>query len=243
MSAALIVGVAVLAAGFLRGLTGFGFALAAVPVLSLILTPLEAVLIAQLLQLAMSPVDLLRNHAHVDRRALGLLVLGAVPGVPLGVAVATAVSPDLLRLTIALAVIAGLAAILARVRVPEGRGPALAAGGLAGLFSGLAAMPGPPVVAYFLGRGAAPKVARATNLMFFAASSAFALSLAAGLHRAVDLRLLGIAALSLPVLLVGSHLGEAAFRRLADETYRRAAIAVLAVSALVTGAKGLAGLL
>lgn len=45
-----LVCLSVLAAGFLRGLTGFGFALAAVPAMSFFLPPSQAVAMAVLLQ-------------------------------------------------------------------------------------------------------------------------------------------------------------------------------------------------
>ena len=234
---------AVCGAGVLRGLTGFGFALAAVPLLSLIVPPLEAVVMAQVLQLVMAPIDLVQNRAHVDRVALARLVLGAVVLVPLGVAVASFVSPDLLRLVIAAVVLAGLGAIISRVKIPDGRGPALAAGGLAGLFAGLAAMPGPPVIAYFLGRGSAPKVTRASSLMFFAFTASVALGTSLVLENGIQISVMLHAVLGLPALLLGTYIGTAIFHRLHDASYRNAAVAVLMISALITGVKGLAGLI
>lgn len=47
---ALLIGGAVFAAAVLRGITGFGFALAAVPLISLVLAPVQGAAIAILLQ-------------------------------------------------------------------------------------------------------------------------------------------------------------------------------------------------
>lgn len=233
---------ATLGAGCLRGLTGFGFALAAVPVYSLILSPLEAVAIALLLQIGAAPLDLWQSRHHVDRQALWRLCAGALIGAPPGALLAVHLPPDLMRVVIALFVLAGLAALLARLTIRGGRGPALAAGALAGFLAGLAAMPGPPAVAYFLGRGGEKAVIRASLLMFFAFSatvSLLAMALGSGkLGGAV----LVFAALAYPAMLLGGMAGAALFRRLPEGSYRHAAIAVLLVSALVTGARGLAGL-
>lgn len=56
----LLMALAVFAAGVLRGVTGFGFAMAAVPLMSLVISPLQAVLTAQVLQAVAVPIDLRR---------------------------------------------------------------------------------------------------------------------------------------------------------------------------------------
>ncbi|WP_420344188.1 hypothetical protein [Paenirhodobacter sp.] len=78
----LVIG-AVLAAAFLRGLTGFGFALAAVP-------PVEAVTIAVLLQLAVGLRDVMALRGSYDRGAVLRLGAGALLGTPFGVALMAA---------------------------------------------------------------------------------------------------------------------------------------------------------
>ncbi|MBT8153797.1 sulfite exporter TauE/SafE family protein [Epibacterium ulvae] len=234
---------ATFAAGFLRGVTGFGFALAAVPIYSLIVSPIFAVILAQILQVAAAPVDLVQNHKIIDRRALGLLILGSLPGVVVGALVATQLSPDLLRLVIAALVMLGLVALMAKIKLPGGRGPALVAGSCAGLLAGLAAMPGPPAVAYFLGRGTDKRVSRASLLVFFAFTALAALSFVALTSDVLEWSMGLSAALAYPALLLGTWAGTKLFERLGDGSYRTAALGVLLVSALLTGAKGLQGLL
>lgn len=234
---------AIFAAGFLRGVTGFGFALAAVPFISMVVPPLHAVIVVQILQLAMAPIDLAQNHKHIDRRSLTWLFAGAALVAPGAAMLATRLNPDVMRTAVALFVLLGLFAILREARIPAGRGPALSAGAMAGLMAGLAAMPGPPAVAYFLGRGTDKAVSRASLLVFFAGTAGFVLLTMMMTSQAVTWAIGKTALIGLPALLAGTMLGTKLFERLGDGSYRKAALAVLLISALMTGYKGLSGLL
>ncbi|KFE36455.1 sulfite exporter TauE/SafE family protein [Thioclava atlantica] len=232
---------AVFGSAFLRGIAGFGFALAAVPIISLMLPPVEAVTLAVLLQVAVGCRDLFTLHGHVHRPSLARLSLGAIAGTPLGIFALTAVSPDAARILIALAVLAGLA-LLMRYKPahphPNGR-LALIAGVASGAFSGLAAMPGPPAVAYYLGAGTSAVQTRASLLLFFFVASLLATPglILAG---AVNAQTLSLTLIAIPALALGTWAGSAAFTRLDSAQYRKLAIAVMALSALLAGGRGLA---
>ncbi len=175
MMLALVISAAVFGAAVLRGLTGFGFALAAVPAMSFVVSPARAVCIAIVLQCLVGLRDVVTMRALLDRNALGLLSIGALLGTPLGILALTQLSADAMRGGLGLVVGAGLIALIARVELAPGRGPALGAGVLSGLFSGLAAMPGPPAIAYFLGRAAPAVTTRASLMVFFFLTSLMAL--------------------------------------------------------------------
>ena len=234
---------ATLAAGFLRGVTGFGFALAAVPLYSLSVPPLQAVILAQMLQIAAAPVDILQTRRHVEWRTLGMLCAGALICTPIGTLIALRLPVEVLRLAIAGVVLLGLVALWARFRVSEGRGPAMVAGAMAGLLGGLAAMRGPPAVAYFLGRGVDKRISRASLLIFFAFTACVALSSLSLASDVLTSDLLLHAAIAWPLMILGTWGGTRLFERMGEGHYRSAAIGVLFLSAILTGAKGLAGLL
>ncbi|MEI4473877.1 sulfite exporter TauE/SafE family protein [Frigidibacter sp. MR17.24] len=237
-----IISLAVFAAAVLRGLTGFGFALAAVPAMSFVVSPARAVAIAILLQCLVGLRDLVTMRALIDRRALALMSAGALLGTPVGIVALTRLSPDAMRMVLSAIVVVGLLALLARVRLPAGRGPAIGAGLLSGIFSGLAAMPGPPAIAYFLGRAVPAANIRASLMVFFFLTSLMALP---GLYLAgrLDTETGLLALTAFPALLAGTWAGGRAFLRLGEGGYRTAAIALLALTALATGLKGLAAFL
>lgn len=233
---------AVFAAAVLRGLTGFGFALAAVPALSVFLAPAQAVTIAILLQCMVGLRDMAATRGLVRYPVLGLMGAGALVGTPLGLWGLTALPADVMRLVLAGIVAIGLAALVMKVRLPPGPGAALGAGMAAGLFSGLAAMPGPPAIAYFLGTDTPAANTRASAMVFFFLTSLMALP-GLWLAHQVTAHVLLQALAALPLLLVGTWIGGRAFARLGEGGYRVAAIGVLGVTAAVTALRGLGGLL
>ncbi|MGG7567066.1 TSUP family transporter [Rhodovulum sp. DZ06] len=234
---------AVFAAAVLRGITGFGFALAAAPLLSLFLEPQAAVTSVILLQVLAGVKDMATIRADADWGALRRLGAGALFGVPVGTALLAWADPALMRLLIAAAVMLGLAILLL---APGHRGDpgreALPAGVLSGLFGGLAGMAGPPAVAFFMRAGTPAATARASLMLFFFFTSLMALPglWAGGLLGA------GPAALSLcafPALLAGTWAGGRIFKRTSENGWRRLALASLGVMALAAGARGAAELL
>lgn len=241
---ALLVISAVFVSAFLRGMAGFGFALAAVPIISLVLPPAEAVAMGVLLQVVVGLRDVFVMYADVHRPSLTRLTLGSLAGTPIGVLALTALSPDVARIIIALAILVGLALIVqkkpATPRAPNGL--AFAAGVASGAFSGLAAIPGPPAVAYYLGTGIDSRQTRASLLLFFFIASSLATPglVMAG---AVNSNTLWLSLISIPALAAGTWLGTEAFNRLDNAQYRHVAIAIMAMSAALAGWRGLSAFL
>lgn len=232
---------AVFVAAVLRGITGFGFALAAVPLIGIVLPPSQGVAIAILLQCMIGLKDLAALWHLVERTALAPLSAGAVIGTPLGLMTLHTLSADAMRVVIAVIVLMALLALIRQARITPGPRQALGAGMLAGLFSGLAAMPGPPAVAYLLGTATPAARTRATLMIFFFITSLLALP-GLWVQGIAGPPTVLMAALSFPLLLAGTCLGEQVFRRLGKGGYERAAIAMLSATALLTAVRGIWGL-
>lgn len=231
---------AVAYAAVLRGMAGFGFAIAAVPILSLFIPPLEAVAMAVLLQVVVGLHDLVKLRGAVHRPSLLRLCAGSLIGTPLGIWALSALSPDAARMAIAVLVLGGLAMLLRyKPAAPQPHsGLALLAGVASGAFSGLAAMPGPPAVVYYLGAGTPPAQTRASLLLFFFVASVIAVP-GLWLAGAIDGEVLWLTAISVPPMALGTWAGTAAFARLDHAQYRKIAIAVMAISAVLAGWRGL----
>ena len=84
----------VFAAAVLRGFTGFGFGLAAVPLLSLALPPAKVVPFVVVLQVIVGVGGVRSAWRLCDWRAVGGLSPGLVLGMPIGLTVLTALRPD-----------------------------------------------------------------------------------------------------------------------------------------------------
>lgn len=219
-------------AAAIRGLTGFGMAIILVPLLGMVIEPSSAVVLAILLQLLIGPVGLRTILADGDR-ATALPIAGiAMLATPLGLITLQATSPDAARLIIAGVAIGAFLLVLLPMR-PDGHRPSRMEIGLtglaAGILTGFAAMPGPPVVPFYLRQRIEPRVARASMMLVFFGTaiagsvSAFALG-AASVQTAV---LAG--ALFVPML-IGNWVGGLAFGRVPPPLWRSFVAIILGIA-------------
>jgi uncharacterized protein len=236
--------IAVALAGVLRGFTGFGFALAAVPLASLVLPPVRAVPVVILLQLAIGARDCIRERHLADRFSVLGLTGGCVLGTPVGVAALALLPGSVVRLALGAIV---LAAVAITWRGPGRPLPrrlwmVAAAGVASGVCNGLAAMGGPPTVLYFMAVEPDRRVMRSSMMVYFPLAAVIVLpgALAAGL---IDRSVLAMALVGFPVMLGAGWLGTWAFHRAGHGSYRTAAALALLATALAAILKGAAELL
>jgi uncharacterized protein len=232
----------VTAAAVLRGFTGFGFGLAAVPLLSLALPPAQAVPLVVTLQVVIGVAGLRAAAAACDWRAVRRLLPGLLTGVPAGLLMLTELPANPVRLAIG-AVIAGSVWLLWRgVRLPPdpSRLVSFGVGVVSGIVSGLASMGGPPVVVYLLALGHTTARVRATAIVFFMLSGcvSFVPMAARGL---ISRDILIWAAASLPVLFGGSRIGSWAFHKARPRHHRMVALVVLSALAVLLIGRALLG--
>ncbi|MCK0129627.1 sulfite exporter TauE/SafE family protein [Erythrobacter sp. F6033] len=224
--------IATFASAFVRGMAGFGMAILLVPILALALTPIEAVLIINFLALFIGLSELRMFLKHAEKSAWvisGLVLITTAPGL---IALA-ATPPDIARLLIALVALSAFVLILLPTREAKMPGAAttVGAGIISGLLTGFAGMPGPPVVPYYVGRKIAREIAKASMLAIFTVA-AFA-GLASGYAIGeLELRLLWLALLLFPAVLLGNWLGSFAFGKVSDTVWRSFVAFVLAAAAL-----------
>lgn len=232
----------VTAASVLRGFTGFGFGLAAVPLLSLALPPAQVVPFVVVLQVVIGVGGLRAAWKHTDWRSIGALTPGLVVGIPIGISILSAFAPDTVRLAIGLIIAASVGLLWAGVRLPPNpsRWVALGVGLLSGVISGLSSMGGPPIVVYLLALGHSAAIVRATSMVFFMLSGMTSVvpMTWTGL---IDREVLIWTAVATPVLFGGSWLGTWGFHRAKPHHHRITALAVLSVLAVVLIVRALVG--
>ncbi|HBK05603.1 MAG TPA: sulfite exporter TauE/SafE family protein [Acetobacteraceae bacterium] len=232
----------VLFASILRGFTGFGFGLAAVPLLSLALPPAEVVPLVVTLQVVIGVGGLRTAWPDCDWRSVRALVPGLVCGVPIGLLILTVLSPNPVRFAIGAVIIFSVWLIQRGIRLPPNPSWIVSASvGLAsGVISGLASMGGPPVVVYLLAVGHSAARMRATAIVYFMLSGvvSFVPMAATGLITR-DVLIWTVA--SLPVLFGGSRLGTWAFFRAKPHHHRMVALTTLSVLAILLVGRALLG--
>ncbi len=221
------------AAGLVRGTTGFGGAMVMSPPLALLLGPVVAVPVVLLLEgLAALPM-VAGAHRIVRWPVIGPITLMACLTVPLGTWALVAVDPGIMRRVIAATVIVFAFALLRGWRHSGRHRPAtgLALGALSGTMVGATSMGGPPVILYLLSGPDPVESTRANLTVFICAISLAGLAglWAGGVLTAAGA---GLAALLAPGYYGGILLGARVFPRLGDRRFRQLVLVLLvAVSA------------
>lgn len=239
----LLAAAVILVAAFVRGYSGFGFALVGVAGISLVAAPSVAVPVVLILEVAASLLLLPPVWREIRWRPVLLLLAGAVVLTPIGALVLVRAPADAMRVALAV-VIAAAALLLLRAptaqRSPGARGT-LAVGGVAGLLNGAFGTSGPPIVLFFVGSERAAAVSRASMMACFLVLDVIAVvSFAVGglVNRAELITVLWCA----PALVLGSWLGHRAFHGSDTTRFRQRVLWLLVALAVLTGLRGLAGL-
>ncbi|UAB78569.1 sulfite exporter TauE/SafE family protein [Erythrobacter sp. SCSIO 43205] len=229
-----IAAITAFAAGFVRGLAGFGLSVVLVPVLQLAIAPTAAVLVGIVSLFLIGLTDIGRIKRDADKSAIPLIMI-ALAAMPAGLWCLTTLPADWARLLIACVSLCAFVLVvvpLGNAAVP--RRPALAFSGLAtGFFGGFAGMPGPGMAPFYLRGSFAPDAARASMMAIFLVvtplSAVFFIALDAGTWREAAL------ALALfPCVLVGDWFGHRAYGRVTDRQWQVSTALVLGAAA--TGA-------
>jgi uncharacterized membrane protein YfcA len=223
-------------AAVLRSFTGFGFALAAVPVYALFMSPSHAVVLSASLILALSLRGLPQYWGKTPIKPLVPMVAMSVVGTVIGALLLAGLDQRSFLLFAGPLIIAVCVVLsvyhpqrLAQ-RWSQDKGPGLVTVGGTGLLSGLLnggfAIPGPPVIIYAMATLKTPEASRSLMMTFFLFSSAVALTtfLVTGM---ADIKSLWLFLLGLPAILLGDKLGYALFLRFGGKFYRRVAIVAL----------------
>lgn len=241
VAGAVLLLVAVLGAAVVRGFAGFGFSALVVSAAGLVGDPMQAVPVVLICEVAMT-LQVARGIApDIDWARVGLLLLGALIGLPVGLSFLLAIGADGARAAISLFILVMCVLLAGGWRL---RRPLAAPGNVAlGLVSGLAngaAMAGLPVAAAMTAQPIPPRIFRATLIAYFAVLDL--LSLPVMWRAGLIGRDTGVAALAaMPALLLGNWLGQAGFTRSRPAGFRLIAVALLATLALIGLGKAVSG--
>mgnify|MGYP005864214857 CR=1 FL=1 len=205
LTLAVVVAVATLAS-FAQGVTGFGFALIALPFLVLVVDVREAVVMSTLLGLVNVALLAVRVWRATPWRTIVWLLLGSFAGMPLGLAALVFTPEDGLRLTVGAVTVAMAIALLSGFRVPStGALSELAVGVVSGVLRTSTSMSGPPVI---------------VSLGAFASA------------HVITWRALALSGAALPAVYLANLAGDRIARRFDATAFRRLVLALLVLTAL-----------
>ena len=220
--------------GIVRGFAGFGTGLIFAPVSAALFGPKFTVAALWIMDswptLALIPKAL----QSVEWKSVIPAIIGCAVTVYLGVWLLITMDPLVLRWCISGLTIGFVLILAFNIRYHGPRPAWLSAivGGLAGIFSGAAGVPGPPVITYWMASKKAAAVIRANLLIFFGFGEVLSgVALFAGNVFTWQTVIAGFA--FIPTYLIGLLTGQAMFGLASEVTYRRVALAIIVASAIV----------
>lgn len=235
--------VAVLVTGISKG--GFGgVALLAVPLMSLVISPIQAAGIMLPIMIPMDFLSIWLYRKRWDGKNLALLIPAATVGIIIGGLTAGYVNDQIVRLLVGvIAVVFALhrarGLYLRRVaggseqpRKPPNKVWGAFWGTCAGFTSFLAHAGSPPYQVYVIPQGLSKEIYAGTSVMFFAAANAIKL-IPYGMLGQLSVTNLSVSAALLPLVPVGVFLGVWINRRLPEKTF----FAIILASIFLVGLK------
>jgi uncharacterized protein len=231
--AAMIAAAMTFAAAYVRGISGFGMAIILVPLLGMIIRPDQAVILAIFLQVLIGPVGIRQSIASSEKPSTLIIAAAAVVATPFGMWLLSHTPQSAARIAIAAIALAAFLLVIMPKRKHDRPGQAItiATGLTAGVLTGFAAMPGPPIVPYYLQNGITPQTARASMMTVFFAT-AITGSLCALISGLGSFAMAALAVLLFIPMLIGNWLGGKAFGKINPALWRSGVALLLALAAL-----------
>ena len=224
----------IIAGGFLRGFLGFGSALLIIPMLTIILTPVEAVVIFMLIELPNVAYLLPLAFRDFDSKSVSVMVFGLVLTVPVGTYVLVSVNTSAMKITISTIVLllVGLIASGWKVKRKINRFVMFGTGLVGGIVHGAAGVGGPPFITLLLSRGDNPQRTRANIVMTLNCLSIMgAITLFA--FGAISIELVYASCLASPIYILFTAIGARYFKISGNNYFKRAALVVLSIIAIM----------
>ncbi|MCL5125222.1 MAG: sulfite exporter TauE/SafE family protein [Deltaproteobacteria bacterium] len=218
--------VIVLVATTLQVGTGFGFSILATPFLLLLYEGHDAIQINVILSVVISLVMIFKIRHDIDKTLLLQLIKGSVAGIPIGMALFLMLDVRFLKILVSALILMLTLLLMLRLRIRQSKRKDLLTGGISGFLSTSLGMPGPPLLIYFSGIGMPKERMRSTILAV--AIVVYSISLILQLVLYGTNKTVWFASLSsLPVLVVGTFLGQLLFRKLNQRLFTALTYAIL----------------
>lgn len=230
----LVLALAAVLAGLVRGFSGFGTAMVFLPIAGQVVSPFWALSIMVIMDVIGPLPAVPRAMRDGHPRDVLRLTAGMLLAMPLGIWLLTLMAPEAFRYAVSLITFVLLACLIAGLRYRGALTHPLiyGTGALGGFMAGFSGLAGPPVIMLYMASTHPAQVVRA-NLMFFLICADIVMLCFFALSGFISLTpvLIGLV-IAVPYLLA-NMVGAAIFRPEYEKAYRTAAYTIIAGSALM----------
>ncbi len=222
-----------LLAAVAQAVTGFGFALVAVPLLALVTDSVTAVVATTAVSLLLTGLVGYRERAHVQRPTAVRFVVAGLVGMPLGLVALVRLDERALTILVAAGVLLCAGLLWSGADVPGGARTQWGTGVLSGALLTSTGMNGPPIVLTMQALSLGPRPFRATLQVIFFGQDAVAVVAFAVLGY-LDPAVAMCAAAAAVGVPAGWWVGDRLFGLLPTEWFRRLVLVTVTSTAVVS---------
>ena len=217
-------------AGFAQGISGFGYILLALPLLTIFLDIKTVIPLVALHAFFTTFILLIELRKHLDWQKVLPLFVGSIPGIPIGVFFLKNMNTDVIQLTMGLTLVSyALFSLFSRPMIYEMKTAGVSfVGFLAGCLGGALGATGPPVIVYTSLQPWTKDKIKATMQGFYVASGLVVVLLHA-LNGLTTAPVLWYFLISMPALVLGTYIGSFFCGRIGEETYKKIMFILLAL--------------
>ena len=224
--------VVVAGASATQAISGFGFALIAVPLLSLFVDPQMSVVLATVVGAFSSTFQAITDRRYAQKKLVQRLAVTAYMGMPFGLVVFLVVSESVLRFIVGVVVLIAAVALMRGFYISHtNKKIDWIMGWTSGVLATSTSTNGPPLVFLLQAKKLSPESFRASINVVFSLTSFGAILLFA-VSGNITTEDFGGIAVSVPMLLLGLAIGFKVRSRINAEQFRVLVFVLLVVSAL-----------
>lgn len=240
MTAYLLVPLIFFAAGFLQGLSGFGSALIAMPLLAFLIDIKTAVAVCTLCGLIINLQMTFNLSRDVKIKTIIPLIGGCIPGTLAGLALIKLVDGHIITLLLGVLVAAyALYCLLIKpVVLNLNRKWGVLAGFFTGLISASISAGGPPTIIYSTLMGWKKNEFKATLASFFLISASLSV-LGHILSGVTTFYVVKLFIASLPLVILGVYVGNKLAGKVSEESYKKVVMILLVIMGIMLIIEGL----
>lgn len=228
--------ISILLASFIQGVTGFGFALIAVPLLSFFIPELRNITpIIVICSLITNIIIVYKSRSHIDFKRIMYLVIFAIIATPIGTYMLICVNVKILKLIIGIvSVITAFFMIKDfKIKIKNERISYGVVGVLSGILNGSAGLSGPPIVLFLTNQNTEKDVFRANLTFFGLITNVFAVILFCS-EGIINVSVLHFTIVYLLALVIGALVGIVVSAKINEHIFRNITILLIALLGVYT---------
>lgn len=228
--------ISILLASIIQGITGFGFALIAVPLLSLFIPELRNITpIIVIYSLLTNVIIVYKSRRYIDLKKIIPLIIFGIIATPIGTYILLYVKVSTLKIIIGLIITITAFAMLKNFKIKiENQGISYGIVGLlSGLLNGSTGLSGPPVVLFLTNQNTDKDVFRANLTFYGIATNIFAIMIFIA-EDIVNASVLSFTILYLPALIIGVFGGIMLSAKINETLFKKLTIYLITCLGLYT---------